>query len=65
MHEDESLPASGQAMAVASANPGIKLPAPTWAKGAATPGGVPPMFGANAHSSAKEPVGLRSGASSG
>lgn len=47
MHYDESTPASGQSTGAAGANPNAKLPAPSWARGAATPGGVPPMFAAS------------------
>ena len=47
MHDDESMvtsrpPAEG-------AHSDIRLPPPLWAKSAATPGGVPPMFAAGAH----------------
>lgn len=43
MYDDES-PATSRQPAGDSVHLDIKLPAPTWAKSAATPGGIPPMF---------------------
>lgn len=47
MHDDESLAASVPRMGD-TRRPDPGLPAPSWARGAATPGGVPPMFSARA-----------------
>lgn len=47
MHDDESLAASGPPMGD-TRRPEPRLPAPGWAREAATPGGVPPMFSVRA-----------------
>jgi hypothetical protein len=46
MHDDESL--ASHRPPTEGAHPDIRLPVPTWAKAAAVPGGVPPMFAGDA-----------------
>jgi hypothetical protein len=57
MHNDESLSASARPVDTLGSNAGIRLPAPTWAKAAATPGGVPPMFAAGTRAQPQDPQG--------